>query len=62
MMVITRHPQDLDGVLIGAPGGRGCGSILKFIHASQQEMREPGAGVSPAKLAMIDRKSPRPAT
>jgi feruloyl esterase len=56
MMTITRHPGDFDGVLIGAPGGRSSGSILKFVHLAQQAMREPGAWVSPAKFAMLDKK------
>jgi feruloyl esterase len=55
-MAIERHPEDFDGLLLGAPGGRSSASMLKFIQASQQMMREPGAWVSPAKLQMVDQK------
>ncbi|MDB5424322.1 MAG: hypothetical protein JWQ29_1738 [Phenylobacterium sp.] len=55
MMAITRHPEDYDGVLLGAPGGRSSGTMLKFIHAGQQ-MSVPGAWISPAKFEMIDKK------
>ena len=56
MEALLRHPGDFDGLLIGAPGGRSSGSIIKFIAASQQMMREPGAWLSPAKLAMVEQK------
>src|SRR5690606_35626262 len=55
MMAIIHHPEDYDGVLLGAPGGRSSGTMLKFIHASRA-MMEPGAWVSPAKLKMVDDK------
>lgn len=55
MMAITTHPEDYDGVLLGAPGGRSSGTMLKFIHAARA-MMEPGAWVSPAKLKMADDK------
>lgn len=53
---IERHPEDYDGVLLGAPGGRSSATMLAFAHAAQQMTREPGAWLSPAKLAMLDRK------
>ncbi|MDY0068601.1 MAG: tannase/feruloyl esterase family alpha/beta hydrolase [Porticoccaceae bacterium] len=53
---IENYPGDYDGVILGAPGGRSSGSMLKFIHAAQQMYREPGAWLSPAKLAMVDGK------
>ena len=55
VMDIERHPEDFDGVLLGAPGGRSTASMLKFIHAYQQMIREPGSWLSPAKLAMVDK-------
>lgn len=51
---IERHPEDFDGVLIGAPGGRSSATMMAFIHAAQQMTREPGAWVSPAKLAFVE--------
>lgn len=57
MEIITRHPGDYDGVLLGAPGigpERGAETMLAFIYAAQQMHREPGAWVSPAKLAMAE--------
>lgn len=56
MMAITRHPEDYDGVLLGAPGGRSSATMLAFIDAAQQMHREPGAFLSPAKLAMAEQK------
>ncbi len=53
---IERHPEDYDGVLLGAPGGRSSATMLAFINAAQQMAREPGAWVSPAKFAMVDKK------
>lgn len=53
---IQRYPDDFDGVLLGAPGGRSTATMLAFIQAAQQAHREPGAWLSPAKLAMLDRK------
>ncbi len=57
---IQKHPEDYDGVLLGASGGRSYGThnatILKFIHATQQMTREPGSWVSPAKLKMVEEK------
>jgi feruloyl esterase len=55
-MSIERHPEDFDGVLLGAPGGRSDATMLAFIYNAQQMNREPGAWVSPAKLQMLDRK------
>ena len=55
MMAIVNHPEDYDGVLLGAPGGRSSGTMLKFIHAARQ-MMEPGAWISPAKFQMADDK------
>ena len=51
---IERHPEDYDGVLLGAPGGRSSATMLAFINAAQQMAREPGSWVSPAKFAMLD--------
>ncbi len=56
VQAIENYPQDYDGVVLGAPGGRSSASFLKFIHASQQMYREPGAWLSPAKLAMVESK------
>jgi feruloyl esterase len=42
--------------LLGAPGGRSNATMLAFIWNAQQMNREPGAWLSPAKLAMVDRK------
>ena len=53
---IERHPEDYDGVLLGAPGGRSSATMLAFISAAQQMAREPGAWVSPAKFVMLDTK------
>jgi feruloyl esterase len=55
-MSIERHPEDFDGVLLGAPGGRSDATMLAFIYNAQQMNREPGAWVSPAKLQMLDNK------
>jgi feruloyl esterase len=55
-MAIERHPEDFDGVLLGAPGGRSNATMLAFIYNAQQMTREPGAWVSPAKLQMLDNK------
>ena len=57
MEIITRHPADYDGVLLGAPGigpRRGAETMLAFIYAAQQLHREPGAWLSPAELAMAE--------
>lgn len=54
MMAIDRHPEDYDGVLIGAPGGRSSATQLKFLYNTRQMLREPGAYLSPAKLAMTE--------
>ncbi|SNT01778.1 feruloyl esterase [Sphingomonas laterariae] len=56
VMAIERHPEDFDGVLLGAPGGRSSATMLKFIAAAREMSREPGAWVSPAKFAMVDKK------
>lgn len=56
VQAIEKYPGDYDGVILGAPGGRSSGSMLKFIHAAQQMYREPGAWLSPAKLAMVDKQ------
>ena len=53
---IERHPEDFDGVIIGAPGGRSSATMMSFIYAAQQMNREPGAWVSPAKLAFTESK------
>ena len=53
---IQSYPEDFDGVLLGAPGGRSTATMLAFINAAQQMSREPGAWISPAKFAMLDRK------
>lgn len=53
---VQRYPDDFDGVIIGAPGGRSSATILSFINAAQQMTREPGSWLSPAKLAMLDQK------
>jgi feruloyl esterase len=53
---IQSYPDDFDGVLLGAPGGRSSATMLAFINAAQQMSREPGAWISPAKFAMLDRK------
>ena len=55
-MAIERHPEDYDGVLLGAPGGRSNATMLAFIWNAQQMNREPGAWLSPAKLQMLDKK------
>lgn len=56
VMAIERHPEDYDGVLLGAPGGRSSATMIKFIAAAQEMMREPGSWVSPAKLTMVEAK------
>jgi feruloyl esterase len=59
MEVITRHPEDYDGVLLGAPGigpERGSETMMAFIHTAQQMTREPGAWLSPDKLKMLEAK------
>ena len=56
VMAIERHPEDFDGVLLGAPGGRSSATMIKFITAAQEMIREPGAWVSPAKLKMVEGK------
>ena len=56
VMAIERHPEDFDGVLLGAPGGRSSATMIKFIVAAQESMREPGSWVSPAKLVMTEAK------
>ena len=57
---ITRHPEDYDGVLLGdgrvTPNPYLGAGMYKFIHAAQTMTREPGAWLSPAKLAMLDAK------
>src|SRR5690606_2847423 len=45
---ITRHPEDFDGVLLGAPGGRSNMTMAAFVYNAQQMNREPGAWLSPA--------------
>lgn len=56
VQAIENYPNDYDGVVLGAPGGRSSASMLKFIHAAQEMYREPGAWLSPAKLTMVDEK------
>jgi feruloyl esterase len=59
MEAITRHPEDFDGVVLGAPGigpTRGAETMLAFIDVAQQMSREPGAWLSPDKLKMLDAK------
>lgn len=51
---IERHPEDFDGVVLGAPGD--WTTILSFVYNAQQMTREPGAWLSPAKLAMLEQK------
>lgn len=51
---IERHPEDFDGVVLGAPGD--WTTILSFIYNVQQMTREPGSWLSPAKLAMLEEK------
>lgn len=51
---VERHPEDFDGVIIGAPGE--WTTILSFIYNAQQMTREPGAWLSPAKLAILENK------
>lgn len=53
--VAEYHPEDFDGVLIGAPG-RSSGTMLMFMWATQQMAREPGAWVSPAKRILLEQK------
>ena len=53
---ITRHPEDFDGVLLGAPGGRSSATMMTFIHNAQQMNREPGAWLSPDKLRRVEGK------
>jgi feruloyl esterase len=55
-MAVERHPEDFDGVLLGAPGGRSNATMMAFIYNAQQMNREPGAWLSPAKLQMLDKK------
>jgi feruloyl esterase len=55
MMAIIDHPEDYDGVLIGAPGGRSSATMLKFLQMAQEMAREPGAWISPAKFKMVDK-------
>ena len=50
---LEHHPEDYDGILIGAPG-RSTATMLMFMWATQQEAREPGAWLSPAKLAITE--------
>lgn len=56
VQAIENYAHDYDGVVLGAPGGRSSASFLKFIHAAQQMYREPGAWLSPAKLAFAESK------
>lgn len=56
MESMIRHPENFDGLLIGAPGGRSSMSMIAFIHVAQQMTREPGSWLSPQKLAMLDEK------
>jgi len=59
MEALAHHPEDYDGILLGAPGigpSYGSETMLAFIYMGQQMMREPGAWVSPAKLGMLDKK------
>ncbi len=59
MEAMTRHPEDYDGFLIGAPGlgpGFAAETMLAFIYLGQQMIREPGAWVSPAKFSMLEEK------
>lgn len=59
MQAMTMHPEDYDGILLGAPGlgpTFGAETMLDFIYVGQQMIREPGAWLSPAKLAMVDEK------
>ncbi|MDB5687509.1 MAG: hypothetical protein JWR77_2098 [Rhizorhabdus sp.] len=59
MEALAHHPEDYDGILLGAPGigpSYGSETMLAFIYMGQQMQREKGAWVSPAKLAMIDLK------
>jgi feruloyl esterase len=55
VMAIERHPEDYDGMLLGAPGGRSSATMIKFIAAAQEMTREPGAWLSPDKLAMVEK-------
>jgi feruloyl esterase len=51
---IERHPEDFDGVVLGAPGQPA--TILAFINGAQQMTREPGSWLSPAKLKFAEKK------
>ncbi|MFA5495871.1 MAG: tannase/feruloyl esterase family alpha/beta hydrolase [Porticoccaceae bacterium] len=51
---IERHPEDFDGVVLGAPGD--WTTILSFVYNAQQMTREPGSWLSPTKLAMLEQK------
>lgn len=55
VQAVERHPEDYDGVLIGAPG-RSTATMLMFMWATKQMVREPGAWLSPTKLEMIDQR------
>jgi feruloyl esterase len=55
MVSSEQHPEDFDGHLIGAPG-RSSATILMFMWAAKQMLREPGAWVSPTKLEMLETK------
>lgn len=52
---LESHPDDYDGILIGAPG-RSTANMLMFMWASQQMQREPGSWLSPAKLSMVEQR------
>ena len=59
MEAITRHPEDYDGFLIGAPGfgpTYRTETMLAFINLGQQMIREPGAWLPPEKLAFLEGK------
>jgi pimeloyl-ACP methyl ester carboxylesterase len=55
MNAAIHHPEDFDGLLVGAPGGDSA-TMLLFMWISQQSMREPGAWLSPAKLDLLEQK------
>ena len=54
---IENHPEDFDGVVLGATGAGAVsgGTMLKFIDSYHQATREPGAWLSPAKLKLIEK-------
>lgn len=61
MRAMQFHPQDYDGVLLGWIGGpypdpKKDGAVRTFNVMVREMTREPGAWLSPAKLAFMDRE------